>query len=284
MSKGYIFLGGDLPGKDDNIIAAYMLSLSLKVADPDSQTCVVVYNLDDVPKKFEHGFDFIVELPYRQTETNQYNIFIDFWQLFYCTPFDESMFVNTYSLAIDNIESLWEMKTFGSLVFARANDFRGDYIYDAIKFRAQAHNDIPSFDADVIYFNKDKLSSEFFKMADPFFKNWREIYLHYLPNYRPNDFDFTLMINIVLHSLGEEYIELRNFNYTDLGINVIGISITKDEWQRTLKLHITDNISVKVNNHRQTGIIVYGNPKILPDNILRKINDNHHKQTKKVET
>jgi hypothetical protein len=280
MSKGYIFLGGDKPEKNDNIIAAYMLSLSLKVADPDCKTCVAVFKLSDVPAKFENGFDFIIELPYGHTD--QDNIFLDFWQLLYCTPFDESMFVNTYSLAIDNIASLWEMNKFGSLVFAKANDFRGDNIYDPVKFKAQTQNDIISFDSDVIYFNKDKLSSEFFKMADPFFKNWREIYLHYLPKYRPDDFDFTLMVNIVLHSLGEEWPAVRNFDYTDLNINAIGAFKTTDEWLRSLKLYITDTVAIKVNNHRQTGIMVYGNPKILPDNILRKINDNHRKQTIKI--
>jgi hypothetical protein len=277
MTQGYIFLGVDDPDKTTNIECAYALSLSIKLADPDAETCVVVHKFAHVPIKYENGFDYIVELPYGRTDTNHHNIMLDFWQMYYCTPFDDTMFVNTYSLAIDNISSLWEMQNVDSIVFANAQDFRGKGTYDVSKFIAQAQNKIPEFDADVIYFRKDLLASEFFKMADPVFKNWRDIFRSHLPEYGVGDFDFTLAVNLVAQMLGEHYQSPSYFDYTDLSLNFLydAETGTQKDWLNSVNIWITDDCAVKINNHRQTGIFYYSDPSVMTTEILRKLHDNY---------
>jgi hypothetical protein len=106
MTQGYIFIGVDDDGSVENITNAYALSLSLKLADPNRETCVVVESFHDVPKRYEDGFDYIVELPFKRTESNHHDVRIDFWQLYYCTPFDQTMFVDTQSIVAGNVDSL----------------------------------------------------------------------------------------------------------------------------------------------------------------------------------
>jgi hypothetical protein len=277
MTQGYIFLGVDDPDKTTNIECAYALSLSIKLAELGAKTCVVVHKFEHVPKKYENGFDYIVELPYGRTDTNHHNIMLDFWQMYYCTPFDDTMFINTYSLAIDNISSLWEMRKFDSIVFANAQDFRGDDTHDVSKFVAQAHNKIPEFNTDVIYFRKDLLASEFFKMADPVFKNWREIFRSHLTEYSPSDFDFTLMVNLVSQMLGEHYQTPDCFNYIDLLLNFLydAETDTQKDWLNSVNIWVTNDIDVKINNHRQSGIFYYSDPSVMTTEILRKLHDNY---------
>jgi len=280
--KGYIFLGTDDEGKTTNIECAAMLSLSIKLADPKAQTCVVVHKFTHVPKRYENNFDYIVELPFGRTEINHGNIYLDFWQLYHCTPFKENIFINTNSIAIDNIKSLWEFNQIDDIVFGNANDFRGKFTRNNEKFIVQDRNKIPAFNTDVIYFNKNNKAREFFKMADPIFKGWRDVYRRVLNEYKAEDFDLTLMINIVAYSLGENYKHPHNFNYTDLEINFCYDPEKEQttDWLDSLNIWITDNIKIKVNNSRQTGILHYGNPRVINPTTIKKLNDNYSKAKK----
>jgi hypothetical protein len=279
MTKGFIFLGIDDHNKTDNIECAYMLNLSLKKADPSCETCVVVHKFEHVPKRYEDSFDYIVELPFGRTDINHGNIYIDFWQIIHCTPFDENIFINTHSLAVDNIDSLWDYALVDDIVFGSARDFRGDYTRDTAKFKLQDHNEIIPFATDLIYFNKNPKVQEFFKMADPMFKGWRDVYRETLKDYEGDDFDITLMANIVAQSLGEQYETATHFDYTDLEINFCydPDDDAPADWLDGLSVWITNNIDIKVNNHRQTGIFHYGNPRVIDKDTIRKLDDNYRK-------
>jgi len=275
MTNGYIFLGVDDVGKTQNIKCAYALSISLKLADPDCETCVVVHKFDHVPRRYESGFDYIVELPYGRSDTSHHNMFIDFWQLYHCTPFDESMIINTYSLAIDNIKSLWDMRDIDDIVFATAHNYRGDNIRNDKKFIAQDKNNIKAFNSGVIYFRKEQKSSEFFKMADPMFRSWREIYDRYLSEVKADDFDFTLMTNIVADSLHEQYAIADKFKYTDLEIDFL-FDADKDQpfnWSESQNIWITSDLNIKVNNYRLHGIFHYGDPEVITPNLIKQLDD-----------
>lgn len=286
MTQGYIFLGVDDPGSDTNISCAAALSLSIKVADQTRETCVVVNKFSDVPKKYEKAFDYIVELPFGRSDSNHHDQYIDFWQGYYCTPFDENIFVDTYSLAIDNIESLWHVSGLTDMAIGTALDFRGNATRDDSHFVVQDRNDIPAFNTGICYFTKDQESSEFFKIADPVFKNWRDIYRDRLSEFKATDFDFTLMVNITAQLTGNEYPSPTYFDYTDLAINFLWDPESNDsgDWFESLNLWVlTDKLAVKVNNHRQSGIVRYGNPDYMTDEMIQKLNDNYRKSKAKLQ-
>jgi len=276
---GYIFLGVDDHDSTKNIECAYALSLSLKLADPGCETCVVVDKFSHVPLKYTNGFDYIVELPFGRTEINHSDIHIDFWQLYHCTPFDSNMFINTYSLAIDNIASLWDFANIDDVVFGSAIDFRGNNTRDTEKFLVQDINKIPAFNTDLIYFNKSDKAQDFFKMADPLFKGWRDVFREILTDNKATNFDFTLMTNIVARATGDSYAFPKYFDYTDLGINFL--YNPQDEiqidWIDSLNIWITANIDIKINNHRQTGILHYDSPSVVTNDLIGKLNDNYRK-------
>jgi hypothetical protein len=285
MTQGYVFLGVDDANSDVNIACAAALSLSLRVADPWHETCVVVNKFSDVPKRYEKMFDYIVELPFGRTDSNHHNTYIDFWQSYYCTPFDENIFMDTNSIAVDNAASLWNVSGVADLMFGTALDFRGVATRNSERFVVQDRNSIPAFDAGMLYFTKDRESSEFFKLADPVFKNWRDIYRDRLSEFKATDFDFTLMVNITAQLTGNQYQFPRYFDYTDLELNFTWDPDVEDEtnWTESLNLWITDDMTVKVNNHRQTGIVRYGNADYMTDEMIQKLNDNYRKSKAKMQ-
>lgn len=281
MTQGYVFLGVDDFGKTQNIACAYALSLTLKLADPDRETCVVVNKFSDVPKRYENGFDYIVELPYGRSEVNHHNIFIDFWQLYYCTPFDESMFVNTYALAVESLDGMWDVARESDLVFASAKTFRGE-TFEGNRFDVHEKNKLPCHDVGVIFFRKEEITSEFFKMADPVFKGWRDVYREVHTEIKVNDFDFGLMVNTVAKLLGEQYTDPKLFTYTDLSIDFVQEDEKQYDWYDSLNIWFTKDLKLKINNHRLSGIVVYQEPRFLTDAMIDKINDHYNKETTKI--
>lgn len=283
MTQGYIFFGVDDQGSTQNIERAYALSISLKLADPDRDTCVVVHQFDQVPKRYEEGFDYIIELPFGRTEVNHHDFRIDWWQLYHATPFEKSLYIDTYSIAVDNLDSLWKIANGQDLIFGVANDYRGYKTRNNKQFLVQDRNNLTAFDAGMIYFEKDLESSEFFKMADPLFKDWRTVYLEVLPTkYRAPDFDFNLMINITAKMIGNPIVQEEMFDYTDLGINFLWTPDEDEEerWIDSLNVWFTRDCDLKINNHRQTGIVTYQDPDFLTKDMLTKLNDYYRKAKK----
>lgn len=274
MSEGYVFFGTDDINKTTNIECAYVLSTNLKMQDPDCETCVIVHKFDHVPKKYESGFDYIIELPFGRTEVNHHNIFIDFWQLYHCTPFEENIFINTFSFPIDNIASLWEAARIGPIVFPSVLDYRGD-LYTQNDESVYKQNDVEFYSGDLLYFRKDPLVEEFFKMADVIFKGWRDIYLEFLPEKRPVDFDLNVVVSLLVQLICEQYTTLKYFDYTDLTL--------VDDIEDNINLWITDDLRVKANNYRQTGIFKYGNPEVVNmSDIVEKSNGRFIKKKAKI--
>lgn len=283
MSQGYVFFGIDQYGESKNIDCAYALSISLKMRDPERETCVVVHKFDNVPKRYEKGFDYIVELPYGRSEVDHHDFRIDWWQIYYATPFEESIYLDTYSLAIDNLSSLWDVTQHEELLFGVARDFRGDLHRNNHLFRTQDNNQMIAFDTRMVYFSKGKKVSEFFKMADPVFKNWRTIYTDLLTNVKVPDFDVTLLVNVVAKLLGEKIIYNDLFDYTDATLKVWEPDEDEvaDSWTKYLNVWYADDGMLKLNNHRQTGIFYYDDPTFMNKNIISKLNDNFRKKKRK---
>lgn len=282
MTQGYIFFGVDDFDSTRNIEHAHALSISLKLADPDRETCVVVHKFEHVPSRYEDSFDYIVELPFGRTEVNHHDALIDWWQLYNATPFDQTLYIDSNSLVVGPIGSLWEVMAGNSMMLGMAHDFRQQFTRNDQKFIPLDKNKIVARDATLVYFEKDEQSSEFFKLADPLFKNWRDVYIETNTEFRVNDFNYTLMFNVVASMTGNPIVQSKSFTYTDLSIDILWNSEIEnpEPWMDQLNIWFTDGLELKINNYNQTGIVHYNDPDFLTADIVKKLNDNYRKEKK----
>lgn len=283
MTQGYVFFGVDDRDKQRNINSAYALNATIKKSDPTRETCVIVHKFDQVPLRYENDFDYIVELPFGRSEVNHHDVRIDWWQVYNSTPFEQNIYVDLNTIAIDNISSLWDVANGNDLLFATPCDFRGNRITNDRRFQTQIKNDIAAFSADVVYFEQSEQASEFFKLADPVFKKWREIYYDIFTSVSVQDFDYTLLVNYVAKLSGQQMIHLPLFDYTDLTFDE-GWSAERDDnvhWTENYNVWFTDNLELKINNHRQTGFVYYGESEFLTQEMFKKIDDYNSKNKKK---
>jgi hypothetical protein len=294
MTQGYLIMGVDdhsgiidvervsAPSKSTtNIERASALSKSIKLVDSEREVCVMVDKFSDVPEKFADDFDYVAELPYGRTDKNHNNIWQDIWQSYYCTPFDETMMIHPYSLVLDNIELLWLATENVDMAFATPCDFRYDFDTDIKNIQAQQRNNIEPLSAKVIYFKKEQRPAEFFKMADVIFREWRDIYRDYLPEYSPDDFDIDVMCSVVADMIGETFPKIESFDFTDLDIDILydPESEENQDWHEQYAVWMTDTLKLKINNYGQTGVFHYEYADFMTPANLGKI-DAHFSGTK----
>ena len=268
MTQGYITLATKSAG-DKQIKQAVLLASSLRLVDATREICLVVDKIDDVPQKYEDSFDSIIELPYGHYDLTE-DIAINIWQIYYCSPFEETMYMDRRTLVTTIMDDIWESVIENDYVFnKRTKNYRGEYFVGNEQFFIHNKNNIPNYYTDVFYFGKNETTQQFFKMLDVVLKEFRRVYLKVVVEKRPSYFDLNLLINITIKLLGEETRIHGEIPYTLIGLDnlILDDQDLPPDWVDYLSNWVSDKI-LKIGNHRVSGIVCYNSEKFVTDEIL----------------
>ena len=179
MSRGFITLGIDTD--EDKIKHCYTLACSLKIIDPNAEICLVVDKgrLDMISDYYSHVFNYIVELPYGNSAYKDGFHGMNLWQLYHCTPFDETIYLDYDTILVNiDLDTLWELMATNDISFpGNANNYRGFPANQNLRFEYEIQYKLPKLYYNVIYWKQESaLAIEWFKMADPVLQYWREVY------------------------------------------------------------------------------------------------------------
>jgi len=268
MTQGYITIATKSPG-NIQVEQAVALASSLKLADPDREFCLVVDKFDSVPQKYEDTFDSIVELPYGHYDPTE-DIAINLLQLHACSTFEHTMYIDRRCIVTHNIDDIWDNIVLHDYVFSKTvENFRGEPVPLNDKFSIHERNDIPTYMTDIFYFSRRERSEQFFKMLDVVLKEFRRVYLKFISEGRPGYFDINLLINTTIMMLGEESNIHGHIPYKLLSLD--NLTLDDDDlptdWVEYLSSWFT-NGTLKVNNHRVSGIICYNSDAFLDEEVL----------------
>jgi len=102
-----------------------------------------------------------------------------------------------------DIDLLWDkLKSYDLAFLDNAKTYRNQDFDKLNTFEIENHYDLPKFFSNFIYFKNDSpLAIEWFKMADPVFQNWREVYKKTFNEKKPDTFDKTLLVNMTCNFL-----------------------------------------------------------------------------------
>ena len=268
MTQGYITLATK-SADDKQIKQAVLLASSLRLVDATREICLVVDKIDDVPQKYEDSFDSIIELPYGHYDLTE-DIAINIWQIYYCSPFEETMYMDRLTLVTTIMDDIWESVIENDYVFnKRTKNYRGEYFVGNEQFFIHNKNNIPNYYTDVFYFGKNETTQQFFKMLDVVLKEFRRVYLKVVVEKRPSYFDLNLLINITIKLLGEETRIHGEIPYTLIGLDnlILDDQDLPPDWVDYLSNWVSDKI-LKISNHRVSGIVCYNSEKFVTDEIL----------------
>tara|TARA_B100000902_G_scaffold83380_1_gene87975 strand:+ start:4498 stop:5376 length:879 start_codon:yes stop_codon:yes gene_type:complete len=275
MSRGFITLGIDTD--EDKIKHCYTLACSLKIIEPTAEICLVVDKgrLDMISDYYSHVFDYIVELPYGNSAYKDGFHGMNLWQLYHCTPFDETIYLDYDTILVNvDLDTLWELMATNDISFpGNANNYRGFSANQNLRFEYEIQYKLPKLYYNVIYWKqKSALAIEWFKMADPVLQYWRDVYSKVFTDKKPQDFEKNVLCNLVTHFLDLE-LDTRIFlnNHTDLHRFSHGIfdEDVPDRWTEFMNTWVTNHQKIQIENYiLPSGIIHYSDETFLTDEVM----------------
>lgn len=275
MTKGFITLGIDTD--EDKIKHCYALASSIKISNPDAQICLVVDHEKSkiVPNEYLKVFDYITELPFGNTGYKDGFHGSNFWQIIHATPFDETIYVDYDTLFLNvDAETLWQAfskKDFA--VTSSAFAYRNQIADKSSKFEFEKYYNLPELYNSLVYFKRESsLALEWFKMADPVFQNWRDVYVTVFKDKKPQTFNKNLLANIVTRFVDAESditVKLNNYYDLDNKSQRLWSHDVPANWTEMLNYWFVNTNKLIIENSAITsGIVHYCDEKFLTKEVL----------------
>ena len=272
--RGYLILAM----QDFEYEQAAALAYSIKIHNKDASVAIVTNYMDRIPHHHHDVFDYMIDLPYGSNETTGTNE----WQLYWCTPYVHSMIINCSSLVKENHDSAWEylIDHHDICFFPHSTDFKGNALVNKKLNVLWAEYRFNTVHSNMYYFKHDTdVALAYFKLADVFMQNWREVFAHYFkeqhkPAYYSNDIMHSIINTIVLHDevlQNKKVIETVNMPIT-LSDGVIGIW---DKWTDRLNVWSSKGAKVKIQNFAMSTNLYYGEQEFLTEEILNEHRDTY---------
>jgi len=280
MSKrGFITIGIDT--ETDQVKYSYALALSIKNCDPDAEICLVVDKdkSDLVDNNYFDAFDYIVELPFGNTGHADGYHGSNFWQLIHCTPFDETIYVDSDSLFLNvDIDLLWkQFQNVNIGMTSIARNYKNSLTNKRITFEIEKQYQLPEQYSQLFYYDSSEEALAWFKMADPIFQNWREVYDIHFKEKKPNSFNKNVLCNLITHYLdlySETNIIINNFYDLATSDQNLWANDLSEKWTDVLNNWYTDKHELIIENSNiSNGIIHYRDENFLTQEIINELKE-----------
>lgn len=280
MSRGFLLLGIDTD--EDKIKYAYTAALSIKACDPDASVCLIVEDIDkDLRPGYDHVFDYIVELPFGNTAYKDGFHGTNIWQIRECTPYDESIYVDYDTIFLNtDIDQLWDtLSSYDVAMPGNARTFRNTPLSTNSLFEFEKHYNFPTLYGNFIYFKTtSKLAIEWFKMADPVFQNWREVYVALMNDKKPISFNKNVLCNITTQLLDVEKdisININNLYDLDTHSQNLWSKDIPSKWTELLNYWFPENKKLIIENSIiSSGIVHYRDEDFITEEIINEYRTN----------
>jgi hypothetical protein len=271
--RGYVILAI----QDFEYEQATALAYSIKIHNKDASVTLVTNYIDRVPHHHRDVFNHLVELSFGFNEITRVND----WQLYWSTPYKHNIVIDCASLVKENHDSVWEYLEdhYDIYFFNQAYDFKGTQLTNKHTAIFQEEYKINPVYSHMFYFKQDTdLSLAYFKLADVFMQNWRDVHIHYFneahrPEFYNSDLIHSLVNTIILFEepmLHNDIINTINMPVT-LTDGVIG---QWEKWTDRLNIWNSDRAKVKIQNFAVATNLYYGEQEFLTEDIF-----NGHRDT-----
>lgn len=171
VSKGFLLFAENT--KSTNYIEqAYALALSIQ----NSQTTTTLVSLmtnDKVPKKYQSVFDKIISIPFEVKNDGKYKT-DNRWQLYYATPYDETIVLDADMLLVDDISDWWTYCADHDIKFcSRIKNYKNEIIgLDPVHRLVFIENKLTNPYFALHYFKKNQTAYEFYKVLEFVITHW----------------------------------------------------------------------------------------------------------------
>lgn len=273
-NRGYVIVA--MTVEDQN--AAALCAYSIKNFNRDASVTLVLPDLSKAVKQFEEPFDYIIELPFTVNRDRRAND----WQLWWCSPYDNTIAIDAYSVVGVNHESLWSHVTqnFNVCFSTSRLHFNGQHI-NLPDESLYAEKEVSWINSSMFYFDKSNESLNYFKLADPVMRDWKTAMQKLTePKYQSTKYNSDLMHSLLVNvSRTPENLKTADadiFSLYDMGyLNEIfkSQSRIKKSWTEYINVWPMYGSRFKVQNYIISGVFHYHDPEFITEEIYDSYRD-----------
>jgi hypothetical protein len=257
----------------DYLQLAYVQAMAIKLTMSGSQYAVIVdkQTLEKVTDQHRHVFDYVIELPEDYAEKEHWKLSNE-WQVFYLTPFKETIKLESDLIFTRSIEHWWPAFRLRDLVLSTGcRDYQQRLSSNRTYRRLFDDNELPDVYNGLMYFRYSQTAAEFFWYAEWIFKNWNYIRDNLLKNCRDESPTTDVVYALTAKILGVERCTLPSIDYINFvhmkpAIN--GFSEASN-WTDSV-MSETDLPMIRINNVNQYHPVHYHEKSWVTDKIIKE--------------
>ena len=252
----------------DYLELAYVQAMSVKLTMPTSRYAVVVDAATKAKIKDKHRqfFDYVIEAP-----ATDWPMSIE-PELFWLTPFKETIKLEADLLLTRNIDHWWHALRLRNLVLStNCKNIEGKIFVDSEYRKFWKDNYLPNVYNGLMYFRYTREALDFFVLARNIFKNWDYLRDHVLKNCREERPSTDAVYSIAAQILDSDLYTIPSldfFNFVHMKPHVQGWPGSTD-WT-SFVLAETDLPVIRINNINQYDPVHYHVKNWITDDIIEQ--------------
>lgn len=276
MSKGF-FVVAQNSNSVNYIEQAYALALSIKASQKEVTGLTVMTN-DPVPKKYLSAFDSVVPIPWSDLAYNPGWKIENRWKIYYATPYDETIVLDTDMLLLDDISNWWEYCSRYDLKFCNKVKNYKQEVFNKDPYHRTAFNDNgltnPYFA--LHYFKKNDEALKFYQALEFVSTNWEECYKLFAPKSFQNWLSMDLATAVAIELTGQyesvidavsplEFVHMKTALQEWLSPHI--------SWQDAVPYVLTTKGDLVIGNIKQPQLVHYVEKDFLNKKILARLQE-----------
>ena len=273
VSKGFLILAQNTDTVD-YIQQAYVLALSIKFSQFTIRDISLVTD-DPVPEEYAQVFDQIIPIPFGDTQTATVYRAENRWKLYYASPYDETIVLDSDMLLLEDITSWWDYCSNYDIKFcSRIKNYKLETVVDTHHRKTFIANNLTSPYSALHYFKKSQTAYEFYKVLEFVCNNWEWLWTKFAPEAYQNwlSLDLAVAVTIEITGLHEEILDVNNpMEFIHMKTHLQGWKINSANWQDFVSINFTQELTVA--NIRQHKLFHYIEKDFLSGNIILKLKE-----------
>jgi len=273
VSKGFLVLAQNTEDVD-YVQQAYALALSIKLSQNSIDKISLITN-DIVPEEYKSAFDQIIPIPYFNTELSSLFKTEHRYQMYYATPYDETIVLDTDMLMLDDISLWWDYCSNHDIKFCnRIKNHKLETVVDTVHRKAFVSNKLSSPYFALHYFKKSNYAQEFYKVLEFVCNNWAWCWTKFAPENYQDWPSMDLAVAITIEILGAHETVLDSLNpmeFIHMKTPLQNWKTGESSWQQSVLYNFTGELTV--GNIRQHKLFHYVEKDFLSPKIIKKLKE-----------
>ena len=274
MSKGFLIYAQNTKNVD-YIQQAYALALSIKYSQTEIKNVSLVTN-DTVPRKYAKVFDQIIPVPWFKDVSDSPLKSENRWQLYYTTPYDETIVLDSDMLLLADISTWWDYCSNYDIKFcSKILNYKQEYItIDTYHRKAFIDNKLTNPYFALHYFKKNRISYEFYKVLEFVITHWEFNRGTFAPNEPQSWTSMDLATAIAIEITGMYDAVSDNecpFEFVHMKIPLQNWTSIYSRWSDAVPFVLTYKGDLVVGNIKQPKLFHYVEKNFLNTDLIKQL-------------